>query len=118
VRQGEPVNEKHSEMVAMPAALIDKGEIVFRVRGDKLRDCGIEDGDLLIVQLRQKGRAATGELAIAKIGPNVFIGRWWQKHNRKALLTDALTEIALGKGKATIKIVAVVNAIVRVDDEA
>src|SRR5437764_10042202 len=27
VRQGEPVNEKHSEMVAIPAALIDKNEI-------------------------------------------------------------------------------------------
>ena len=113
IRQGEPVDEKHVETVVVPASLIEKGEIVFRARGEKLADHGIEEGDLLVVQLRQNGRAATGELAIGKIGNNVFIGRWWQKHGHKALLSDGMIEVSAAKGKAAIKIVAVINAIVR-----
>jgi len=63
VMQGEPVRElTEGETVAIPAPLIDKGEIVFRARGEELRDVGIEDGDLLVIELRTKGRAATGEL--------------------------------------------------------
>ena len=68
------------------------------------------------MQLRQNGRAATGELAIGKIGNNVFIGRWWQKHGRKALMSDGMIEVAPAKGKAAIKIVAVINAVLRTDD--
>ena len=116
IRQGEPVNEKQVETVVVPASLIEKGEIVFRARGEKLADHGIQDGDLLIVQLRQNGRAATGELAIGKIGNNVFIGRWWQKHGRKALMSDGMIEVSPAKGKAAIKIVAVINAIVRPEE--
>jgi transcriptional regulator with XRE-family HTH domain len=113
--QGAPIQEKQTEMVIVPASLIEKGEIVFRARGEKLRDHGIEDGDLLVVQLRQNGRAATGELVIGKIGNNVFIGRWWQKHGRKALMTDAMIEVPVGKSKAAMKIVAVINAVVRIE---
>lgn len=113
VRQGEPVNEKLTEMVLVPTPLIEKGEIVFRARGNKFEDLSIEDGDLLVVQLRQKGRAATGELAVGKVGNNVFVGRWWQKHGRKSLMSDSLVEITSAK---TLKVVAVINAVIRIDE--
>ena len=113
IRQGQPVDEKQSETLLLPATMIEKGEIVFRARGTGFQDVGIHDRDLLVVQLRPKGRAATGELAIAKVGPTVYVGRWWQKHARKALVTDALSEITSAKA---LKIVAVINAIIRLQE--
>jgi transcriptional regulator with XRE-family HTH domain len=115
IRQGEPVVELKGETAAIPASLIEKGEIVFRVRGDKLRHEGIEDGDLLVVQLRQTGRAATGELVIGKVGETVFVGRWWQKNGQKALMSDGPSEVTTGVAKRTLKVVAAINAIVRPD---
>src|SRR6185436_5907206 len=52
IRQGEPIDESKPETVAMPGNLLEAGEIVFRASGDALRDQGIENGDLLIVELR------------------------------------------------------------------
>jgi transcriptional regulator with XRE-family HTH domain len=113
LRQGQPVDESKKESVVVPSSLLDAGEILFRVRGEELRDLGIEDGDILIVQLRPAGRAATGELAIAKIGNAVYVGRWWQKHGEKALMTDGLSELTIGPSKRSLKVMAVVNQIVR-----
>jgi SOS-response transcriptional repressor LexA len=115
IRQGEPVVELKGETTALPASLIEKGEIVFRARGDKLRHEGIEDGDLLVVQLRPKGRAATGELVIGKIDENVWVGRWWQKNGSKALMTDGPSVVTTGVAKGALKVVAAINAIVRPD---
>jgi SOS-response transcriptional repressor LexA len=100
------------ETVAIPAPLIDKGEIVFRARGEELRDVGIDDGDLLVIELRTKGRAATGELVLGKVGEDVYIGRWWQKHGEKRLMTDSRAEIAVAS-KRGFKVVAVINQIIR-----
>ncbi len=113
LRQGEPVVELKGETAAIPSSLIEKGEIVFRARGDRLRDEGIEDGDLLVVQLRPKGRAASGELVIGKIGQEVFVGRWWQKNGRKALMSDGPSEVTTGTAARNLKVVAAINAIVR-----
>jgi transcriptional regulator with XRE-family HTH domain len=113
IRQGEPVVELKGETAALPASLIEKGEIVFRARGEKLRQEGIEDGDLLVVQLRPKGRAASGELVIGKIGEEVFIGRWWQKNGSKSLMSDGPAVVTTGAAKGTLKVVAAINAIVR-----
>lgn len=112
LRQGEEVAEIKGETAAIPASLIEKGEIVFRVRGDKLRHEGIEDGDLLIVQLRPKGRASNGELVIGKIGETVFVGRWWQKNGSKMLMADGPSEVTTGARRG-LKVVAAINAIVR-----
>jgi transcriptional regulator with XRE-family HTH domain len=116
LRQGQPIDESKIETVSVPQSLLEKGEIVFRARGENLTDQGIEDGDLLVVQLRQKGRAATGELAIGKIGQNCFVGRWWEKHGRKALMSDGLAEVTVGRSKRVLKVVAVINAIVRPEE--
>lgn len=116
LRQGKPIDESKKETVHVPRSLMDEREIVFRARGEGLGDQGIEDGDLLVVQLRQRGRAATGELVIGKIGDNCYVGRWWEKHGRKALMSDGLAEVTVGSAKRVLKVVAVINAILRPEE--
>jgi len=114
IRQGEAVVELSSETAPLPPSIVDKGEVVFRARGDKMRDQGIEDGDLLVVELRQTGRASTGELVIGKVGDLLYVGRWWQKHGQKAIMTDGPSEITTGgTSKRALKVLAAINAIVR-----
>jgi SOS-response transcriptional repressor LexA len=101
--------------VAVPKSIVEHGEIIFRARGSDLRDQGIEDGDLLVVELRPRGRAATGELVIGKIGRQVFIGRWWSKHGQKALMSNGLSEVTVGRSERSLKVVAAINQIVRIN---
>ncbi|HEX6158797.1 MAG TPA: helix-turn-helix domain-containing protein [Thermoanaerobaculia bacterium] len=113
LRQGEPLDESKDEIVSLPQSLMEEGEIVFRVRGDGLRDQGMNDGDLLIVEPRPRGRASNGEIVIGRIGKNIFIGRWWQKHGQRALMSNGLAEVTVGRSARSLKVVAVVNQIVR-----
>lgn len=113
IRQGQPVDEDSRETVTLPRTLVEKGEIVFRFRGDGLSDQGITDGDLLVIENRPRGRASNGELVIGRIGKQVWIGRWWQKHGQKGLMSNGMSEITTGRGTRSLKIVAAVNQIVR-----
>lgn len=113
IRHGYPIDESRKDKVAMPRSLVEEGEIVFRARGDALHDQGIHDGDLLIVELRPRGRAATGELVIGRIGKQVFVGRWWQKHGAKSLMSHNMSEVTVGRSARSLKVVAVINQIVR-----
>ncbi|HEX2836365.1 MAG TPA: helix-turn-helix domain-containing protein [Thermoanaerobaculia bacterium] len=113
IRHGEPIAEDRKETVQVPHNLVDSGEIVFRARGDGMRDQGIDDGDLLIVELRPRGRAATGELVIGRIGRLVFVGRWWQKHGQKALMSNGLSEVTVGRSGRSLRVVAAINQILR-----
>jgi SOS-response transcriptional repressor LexA len=113
IRHGAAVDEASRETVSLPPSLVEKGEIVFRARGENMRDQGIQDGDLLVVELRPRGRAATGELVIGRIGRHVFVGRWWQKHGQKALMSNGLSEVTVGRSARSLKVVAAINQIVR-----
>lgn len=113
IRHGEAIDEKTKEKVSLPKSVVEKGEIVFRARGDNMRDQGIEDGDLLVVEIRPRGRASTGELVIGRIGRIVFVGRWWQKHGQKALLSNGLSEVTVGRSARSLRVVAAINQIVR-----
>lgn len=113
IRHGEAIDEKAKEKVQLPKTIIEQGEIVFRARGDNMRDQGIEDGDLLVVENRPRGRASTGELVIGRIGRIVFVGRWWQKHGQKALLSNGLSEVTVGRSARSLRVVAAINQIVR-----
>lgn len=113
VRHGEAIDENATETVPLPRSIVDEGEIVFRASGDNMRDQGIENGDLLIVEPRPRGRASNGELVIGKIGRVVFVGRWWQKHGQKALLSNGLAEVTVGRSARSLRVVAAINQIVR-----
>jgi SOS-response transcriptional repressor LexA len=92
--QGAPVTET-DERITIPADKIGPGEVVFRIAGD-LPEVGLADRDLLIVEPRAKGDAATGEFVIATLGHDAFIGRYWKKHGARSLLDDAFRVIAQG----------------------
>ncbi len=113
IRHGEAVDEQSKEKVALPKSLVEHDEIIFRARGDSMRDQGIEDGDLLVVETRPRGRASSGELVIGRIGRLVFVGRWWQKHGQKALLSNGLSEVTVGRSARSLRVVAAINQIVR-----
>jgi transcriptional regulator with XRE-family HTH domain len=113
IRHGYPIDESKKDKVAVPRSLVEDGEIVFRARGDALHDQGIHDGDLLIVELRPRGRAATGELVIGRIGKQIFVGRWWQKHGTKSLMSHNMSEVTVGRSARSLKVVAAINQIVR-----
>lgn len=113
IRHGEPVDESVRETLFLPRHIIEQGEIVFRARGDNMHDQGIHDGDLLVVENRPRGRASTGELVIGKIGRNIYIGRWWQKNGMKALMSNGLAEVTIGRSTRSLKVVAAINQIIR-----
>jgi hypothetical protein len=81
-----------NEQVTIPADKIEPSDIVFRL-GDDVSDLGLAARDLLVIEPRAKGRAATGELVIASLHERTFIGRWWAKHGRRALLDDEFRTI-------------------------
>ncbi len=111
IRNGEPVDESvRGEEVLLPASLIEGQELVLRVRGDSMHPLDIEDGDLLVLENRPKGRAASGELVVARIGALTYVGRWWQKHGRRAVVTNPMTD---GTTDKRLKVVAAVNVVVR-----
>jgi transcriptional regulator with XRE-family HTH domain len=111
LRHGSPIDESKSEVVVIPADAAEKGELLFRARGNEMTHVGIHDGDLLVAQLRQRGRAATAELVIARAGNNVYVGRWWTKNGRKGLVTEHRTPIEVGK--RALKVVAVITTVLR-----
>lgn len=94
VSQGTPPSES-DERITIPADKIDPGEFVFRIAGD-VPQLALADRDLLIVEPRRHGEAATGEFVIATIAQRVFVGRFWTKHGARALLDDAFEVIAQG----------------------
>ena len=84
-----------TEHTTIPSDKISPGELVFRVAGD-MSEVGLADRDLLIVEPRAKGDAATGEFVIATLGHDAFVGRYWKKHGMRAVLDDAFSLIAQG----------------------
>jgi hypothetical protein len=79
--------------VAVPREKLDADDLVYRVARSDLREFGIERGDLLIVEPRPDGEAATAELVLVTLRERAFVGRWWTKQGRRALLDHALAPI-------------------------
>ena len=92
VSQGTPITER-DEQVTLPADKVDERDVVFR-SGSDVPDLGLARHDLLIVEPRANGEAATGELVIALLHGRTFIGRWWTKHGRRAVLDGECRAIA------------------------
>lgn len=108
--QGAPINKTSArERIAVPASAIDVGDIVLRARAD-IPDIHIDAGDLLIVERRQPGRASTGELVIVLVNDRVFIGHWWAKHAKRALLDGELEPLT---ADGVMQILGAVTVILR-----
>ncbi|HYK02243.1 MAG TPA: S24 family peptidase [Thermoanaerobaculia bacterium] len=109
--QGAPIDESSlPEAAEVPADQIDAHEYVLRVKGTSLRAFGIEPADLLIIEPRPEGRAATGELVLAELGERVFLGRWWMKQGRRVLMDAVIQPIT---ENADLRVIGTVTVIVR-----
>ena len=97
-------------VVAVPRAKLDPDDLVFRVARADLQEFGIEHGDLLIVEPRPEGNAATAELVIVTLHERAFVGRWWTKHGRRALLDHALAPIAEDQD---LRVIGAITVVVR-----
>jgi SOS-response transcriptional repressor LexA len=106
VAQGAPLRPS-KETVMLPAAILEAYEEVYRVADASLAGSDLFAGDLLIVAPKKK--AETGELVLARLDAQLFVGRWWAKHGRRDLLdADGQTIIASG---ATV--IGSINLVVR-----
>ena len=90
VSVGEPMHAtSEDDIVMIPEAAVDRGEKVFRVRGNSLDPWGFVDGDLLFVDLRTDGNVYTSELVLAQCDDGrVVVGRFWSKHGQRRLFSE------------------------------
>lgn len=106
ISQGSPIDAGVAgEPLTIPAGIIEEGEIVFRAARADLQEFGIERSDLLVVEQRPDGHAASAELVVARIGDRVFVGHWWGKHGRRAVVGDKYSVVAEERGLHVFAIV-------------
>jgi len=111
ISQGLPIDAGAAgERLTIPADIIEEKEIVYRAAREDLQEFGIECGDLLVVEQRPDGHAASAELVVARIGDRVFVGHWWGKRGRRAVMGDASSVVAEERG---LQVVGAITAIVR-----
>ena len=82
---------------------------MFRVAGDFL-SLGLADRDLLIVERRPDGNAATGEFVITTLHERAFLGRWWAKHGDRMVLDNDFRSVVEGP---VLQVLGAVTLIVR-----
>jgi SOS-response transcriptional repressor LexA len=111
ISQGLPIDAGAAgERVMIPPEFIEEKEVVFRAARWDLEEFGIECGDLLIVEQRPNGNAASGELVVAKIGDRMLVGHWWVKRGRRAVVGHSLSVVAEERG---LQVIGAITAIVR-----
>ena len=66
IRCGDPETEEEQveEYVSLPESIFGKGKFyLVRAKGDSMVDAGIDDGDLVLIELRQE--ASEGDIVVA-----------------------------------------------------
>jgi repressor LexA len=80
VAAGQPVlaEENVEEYVAVPeAAGGEEGRYLLRIRGDSMKDAGILEGDLVVVQ--PQDTAGDGEIVVALLGEEATVKRFFRE---------------------------------------
>lgn len=104
--------EELLDTMSLDEYLIENKEASFilRVKGDSMKDAGINEGDMVIVERR--GEARAGEIVIAEVD-----GEWTMKYYRKKgkeiYLEPANKKYKPIHPKEELKIAAVVKAVIR-----
>jgi repressor LexA len=82
---GEPLeSEEVGGSVDVPEALLRRGEhFALRVRGDSMRNDGILDGDLLVVQKREE--AGDGQTVVALVDGEATVKRYYRHQSNVEL---------------------------------
>lgn len=112
--QGHAITLIEGETVQLPPELVEGHELVLRVAGKGVAGWHVRPGDLLTVELRPGGKAATGELVLARVGATLWLGRWWDKGGRRALLDVRMRTVVEGPD---VKIFGVVILVTRAEED-
>lgn len=85
IAAGRPLDvDVSNEMISVPEHLTRRGDnYVLKVRGDSMVDDGILDGDLVIINRRE--RAENGEMVVANVNGEVTLKRLYQEGDRVRL---------------------------------
>lgn len=76
------------ETVFLPTHVLPgEGEKVLIARGESMIDFGINDRDIVIVQLRENGLVAHNEIVIAWYDGGMVIKQWYAKRKRRMLVS-------------------------------
>ena len=95
------------EKAILPVAVLEEYEFVYCVADASLAEFDVSEGDLLIVEPKKK--AETGELVLALLADQIFVGHWWAKHGQRDVVgADGQHVVVSG---ATI--IGAINLIVR-----
>ena len=112
---GYPLDFREGELVHLPPELVEGHELVIRVVRKGVTGWNVQRGDLLTVEQRPGGKAATGELVLAAVGRAVYLGRWWNKRGRRALLDVRMQPVIEGPG---VKVFGAVILVTRDEHDA
>lgn len=85
IAAGRPLDvDVSNEMISVPEHLTRRGDnYVLKVRGDSMVDDGILDGDLVIINRRE--RAENGEMVVANVNGEVTLKRLYKEGDRVRL---------------------------------
>ena len=86
VAAGPPIDYEEREIARVPPdEAPEAGWHVLEAWGDSMVDFGIESGDLVYVEPRRGGVAATGEVVIGWLNDGLVIKEWEQRKKRRLL---------------------------------
>lgn len=107
-----PAEEELSDTLSLDDYLIENREATYlmRAKGESMKDAGICDGDMLLVE--RKGQAKVGEIVIALIDGERTM-KYLRKKGRKYFLEAANKKYKPIQPKNELRIEAVVKAVLR-----
>ncbi len=89
VAAGKPIlaDENFAGTVPVPAELVRHAPcFALTVRGDSMKDAGIFNGDIAIIEERQS--ADNGEIVVAMLDDSVTLKRFFRENNRVKLVAE------------------------------
>ncbi len=89
VAAGKPLfaDENFEGSVQVPREMARTGScFALRVKGDSMKDAGIYDSDLAIIE--ERPTADNGEIVVAMIGDSVTLKRFFRENNRVKLVAE------------------------------
>ena len=108
--QGEPLDRTKNETIDVPLDIADDDDELYRVVDRGVPTLNIRPDDILVVEPRPRRTAATAELVLVEYAGRAYVGRWWQKRGRRAVLDDERVPIVEGRG---IRVLGAITVIAR-----
>lgn len=105
---GEAIDRTANDEISVPDDLADDSDGVYRVAGHGVPSLNIHVNDFLVIEPRQRGNAATGELVIVERNGKAYVGRWCSKGGKRRLLDEQTQTILEGEGLRVRGVVTVI----------